>query len=127
MLTTDTNNIVSVNSAATLISADNVDKVRERCYNYFTSTTQSNMKIIDGVHRMYRNADAKYGRFAYGVKKYTADGDPYIENDMPTSVGDYIVAETEFLGNLKGFVASQNYSIVSGRIIVKDTVLEVDA
>lgn len=127
VLTTDTKNIVSVSSSATLVSANNVDKVLERCYNYFTSTTQSNMKIVDGVHRVYRNADAKYGRFVYGAKKYTADGEPHIENDIPTAVGDYIVAETEFLGDLKGFVASQSYSIVSGRIIVKDTVLEVDA
>ncbi len=131
ILATDPQNIVDVNSSATLISSANVDRVLERCYNYLTQTTSIKMKIVDGVHKeeaetlFYRYGENVYGEFLYGGEVARANTPRYIY-DQPTKVGETVVAQTEFLGDMQGMILSQNYNITGGRILVKDSVLSVE-
>ena len=105
---TDTENIVSVQNA-TLVSSDNIDNVLERCYNYYSTNMQVNLKIIEGKHK------SRYGEFKYGEHAYGKSID-----DMPTNVGEKITCKTEYLGDVKGRILKQTYAL-NGGIIVKDT------
>lgn len=105
---TDTENIVSVQNA-TLVSSDNIDNVLERCYNYYSTNMQVNLKIVDGKHR------ARYGEFKYGEFEYGKSVD-----DVTTNVGEKITCETEYLGNITGRILMQTYNL-NGGILMKDT------
>ena len=77
---------------ATLISSDNVDRILNLCYNYIVNTERTSMKIIDG------------------------------KNDEPTTVGDFITFETDYLGQRQGRIIRQSFSLVGG-ILVKDSIV----
>lgn len=96
VLTTDKENAYSVINA-TLISADNVDKVLDVLYNRYVKNKKVRAKIIDG-----RNAD---GSFQKAV-----------------NLGDLIEVETPFAGTLQCVAESQSFHL-NGGILVKDTVL----
>lgn len=119
VLSTDTDNVVSVQNA-TLVSANNVDNLLERCYNYFVNTRQVNSKIAEGKHRTKGNA-IKYGEKKYGEFKY-GERNIIITRDQIVNVGDLIEQQTEYLGNVRGRVIKQTYNL-NGGIIIKDTIV----
>lgn len=96
VLTTDKENAYSVTNA-TLISADNVDKVLDVLYNRYVKNKKVRAKIIDG-----RNADGSFQK--------------------PVNLGDLIEVETPFSGTLQCVAESQSFHL-NGGILVKDTVL----
>ena len=91
VLSTDIEKVVSIESA-TLVSADNIDKILDLCYNYIVNTEKTSMKIVDR------------------------------RNDFPTTVGDLISYETEYLGKRQGRIIKQTFSLVGG-ILSKDSVV----
>ena len=99
VLTTDLENIISINDA-TLVSENNVDNLLEICYNYLVKTQKVNLKIIEA--RKKENDEIVY--------------------DGAVNIGDFIEAETEYMGDVVGHVIQQSYSL-NGGIIVKDTVI----
>ena len=92
--------IVAIESA-TLVSANNIDNIIEKCYNYIVATNQVNLRIVEGKHII---------------------GDEMVY-DQPVNVGDLIEAETEYLGNVTGRAISQTFNL-NGGIIIKDTVMK---
>lgn len=96
-----------------LITAGNIDKVLQMCYNYFTSIKQTTMKVI-------AKADAQthptYGTFKYGTQTYGASLKK-TTNSVTVSLGDCVEFETEYLGNLRGVIISQSYSLTGGRLV----------
>ena len=88
---TDPDNVVSIPSA-TLVSADNVAAVLERCVKYYGSRKTVNMKIVES-------------------------------EGFTTKAGDMIKCETEYLGDIQGYITSQSYALVGG-ILIKDTKLK---
>lgn len=102
VLASDIDNIVSVQNA-TLVSNANIDKVLEKCYNYYVNNNVVNLKIVEGKHEDKSNAGAIS-----------------IIYDELTKVGEYIECETEYLGNAQGVIAKQTYNL-NGNIIIKDT------
>lgn len=100
VMQTDSENIVSV-QAATLVSAQNVDKLLDKCYNYYVNNSTINLKIVEGKHEKERQTKS-------------------VIYDIPTKVGDYIECMTEYLGTIQGRIVKQSYSL-NGNIIVKDT------
>jgi hypothetical protein len=118
-LATDTENIISIRDA-TLVSANNIDNLLERCYNYYINRRIVNLKIVEAKHRT-TNSATKYGQKKYGTFKYGAGGIGVIW-DKSVNVGDFIEAETEYLGNVRGRAIKQTFNL-NGGIIIKDTVM----
>lgn len=100
---TDVDNIISVQNA-TLVSITNLDKVIERCYNYYSSQNLINLKIVEGKHEVNENNETT------------------VTYDQATKIGEVITCDTEYLGNLKGYIVKQSYNL-NGGIIIKDTVI----
>ena len=117
VLASEVEKVVSVEDA-TLVSADNVDKVLEKCYNYYTKTSTVNMKIVEGKH-ITGGTVIKYGQLKYGKFKYGTKVPIRIAYDATTNVGDKIRAETEYLGSIEGIIEKQTFNL-NGGIIVKD-------
>lgn len=116
VLSTDTENIISIENA-TLVSAQNVDNLIERCYNYYANRRTVNLKIIEGKHRSTnRYGENKYGSFKFGR------GGSGVAYDKPVSAGDLIEVETEYLGNIEGRIIKQSFNL-NGGIIIKDTIM----
>lgn len=105
---TDMPNVISV-SNATLVSADNVANILEKCYNYYEQNDRVNLKIVEGKRK------ARYGGIKYGAAVYNQ-----ITEDIPTAVGEKIICQSEYLGDITGFILKQTYNL-NGGIIVKDT------
>lgn len=104
VLSTDIENVVSVESA-TLVSRSNIDKVLEECYNYFITKERTiNLKIVEGKH--------VYGETLPSVVTY----------DEPVNVGETITVQTEYLGDIEGVVMKQSFNL-NGGIIIKDTTM----
>lgn len=108
--------IISVESA-TLVSKNNIDKIIEICYNYFTNTKSVNSKIIEGKHFF---EGKKYGQKKYGTFKYGSDRLLY---DKQISVGDIIDVEMEYGNNYRGRVIKQTFNL-NGGIIVKTATIK---
>lgn len=108
LMITDMPNIISV-SNATLVSSDNVAKIIEKCYNYYEQNDRVNLKIVEGKRK------ARYGGIKYGAAVYNQ-----ITEDIPTAVGEKIICQSEYLGDITGFILKQTYNL-NGSIIVKDT------
>jgi hypothetical protein len=114
----DTDNVISIQNA-TLVSNNNVDKLLEKCYNYFVNRRTTNMKIVEGKHISYSTTKygaKKYGQFKYGERKANVSYDKIVK------VGDVINFATEYSGNIQGRVIKQTYNL-NGGIIIKDTVV----
>ena len=113
--------IVSVQNA-TLVSQHNIDNVIEKCYNYFVKTRTVKFKIVDGKHielgEIHKYGEAKYGSIKYGERHKSV-----ITYDTPTSVGQVIETDTEYLGKLQGTILKQTFNL-NGGIIIKDTILK---
>jgi hypothetical protein len=119
LLITDTENIISIRDA-TLVSANNVDILLEKCYNYYVTNRKINLKIVESKKIVYGDSikygEKKYGNLRYGQKHKT------VIQDSPVNVGDFIETETEYLGNIQGRVIRESFNL-NGNIIVKDTVM----
>ena len=105
---TDMPNVISV-SNATLVSADNVANILEKCYNYYEKNDRVNLKIVEGKRK------ARYGGIKYGTAAYNQ-----VADDIPTNVGEKITCQSEYLGDITGIIVKQTYNL-NGGIIVKDT------
>lgn len=105
---TDMPNVISV-SNATLVSADNVANILEKCYNYYEQNDMVNLKIVEGKRK------ARYGGIKYGTSRYNQ-----VTDDIPTNVGEKITCQSEYLGDITGKIVKQTYNL-NGGIIVKDT------
>lgn len=105
---TDMPNVISV-SNATLVSADNVANILEKCYNYYEQNDMVNLKIVEGKRK------ARYGGVKYGTAAYNQ-----VTDDIPTNVGEKITCQSEYLGDITGIILKQTYNL-NGGIIVKDT------
>lgn len=105
---TDMPNVISV-SNATLVSADNVANILEKCYNYYEQNDMVNLKIVEGKRK------ARYGGIKYGTAAYNQ-----VTDDIPTNVGEKITCQSEYLGDITGKIVKQTYNL-NGGIIVKDT------
>ena len=122
VLSTDIERVVSVENA-TLVSQNNVDKVLEKCYHYFTKEKETSLKIIEGKHVIYGGA-IKYGQgLKYGSgRKYGENVPNEVTYDDPVNVGETITTETEYLGKIEGVVVKQSFNL-NGGIIIKDTIM----
>lgn len=120
VLATDKENVITIDQA-TLVSANNVDNVLERCYNWIVRTDTTNLKIVEGK-TVIENGRVKYGQKKYGTFKYGEELPPTIVYDEPVNVGETIRAETEYKGVVEGIAIKQTYNL-NGNIIIKDTVL----
>jgi hypothetical protein len=118
VLSTDAENIISIENA-TLFSAQNVDNLIERCYNYYNKNRAVNLKIVEGRHTK-KNGE-KYGRDKYGLFKYGNEPSGF-EYDKTVNVGDLVEVETEYLGNIEGRIIKQSFNL-NGGIIIKDTIM----
>lgn len=118
VLGSDVENIISIENA-TLVSAQNVDNLIERCYNYYNKNRAVNLKIVEGRHTK-KNGE-KYGRDKYGLFKYGNEPSGF-EYDKTVNVGDLVEVETEYLGNIEGRIIKQSFNL-NGGIIIKDTIM----
>lgn len=120
VLASEIEKIVAV-EAATLVTADNVDSVAEKCYAWLTRTTTTSLKIVEGKHvsggEYYRYGQAKYGTFKYGTKTTNV-----VTYDKAVNVGEVITSETEYLGSVTGRIIKQTFNL-NGGIIIKETEL----
>jgi hypothetical protein len=121
VLASDIEKVVSITDA-TLVSKDNIDKVLQKCYNWFERTNQTNLKIVEGKHIIYGKV-ATYGSVLYGEFPYGYKSPDEVLYDEPVSVGKKINAETEYLGVVSGILIKQSYNL-DGNIIVKEAVLK---
>lgn len=115
----DVSNVVSI-ASGTLVSNANIDKILGMCYNYITSESTINLKIIEGKHE--EKSITYYGEKAYGTFLYGSGLSRKSTNDTPVSVGEKITTETEYLGYLIGRVIKQTFNL-NGGVIIKDTVM----
>lgn len=121
VLATDTENNISI-SKATLVSKENIDKVLDICYNYYSRNINVNAKIIDRKH--IEGGDLmRYGQgFVYGSFKFRDKSPKIITYDKPVNLGDIINIDTDYLGLFSGRVESQDYSL-NGNNIVKEVLI----
>jgi hypothetical protein len=108
-------------SDATLVSANNIDNVLEKCYNWITRVNQTNLRIVEGKHIIetepIKYGEAKYGTFIYGLSPTRE-----VTYDQEVNVGEKLRAETEYLGDVVGTLIKQTFNL-NGGIIIKDAVL----
>lgn len=107
VLASDLENVYEV-TGETLINSTNADSVLTNVFNFVTRRAQTNMSIVEGKKRV------QYGTAKYGTTKYGQ----YIFDNV-VEPGDIITAETEYLGNVTGYVISERYNL-NGGILVKE-------
>ena len=121
LLAGDLEKTISIENA-TLVSQYNVDNIVEKCYNYFIKTKSSNVKIVEGKHvkpqGIYKYGKARYGKIKYGEKMPNV-----IIYDQPTTVGEKVQTETEYLGIFEGIILKQTFNL-NGGIIIKDSIIK---
>ena len=121
VLQSEIEKVVSVDNA-TLVSANNIDKIVYSCYNWLTKTNTTNLKIVDGKHVQY-GEPIKWGQKKWGTFKWGQKYPNIVTYDEPVNVGENISAETEYLGNVTGRIIKQSFNL-NGNIIVKEAVLK---
>ena len=123
VLLSDTENIISIQNA-TLVSASNIDIVLERCYNYYKSNTNINLKIVESKHEV-KKPTSLYGSAIYGVAIYggSAKNTRNLTYDQISEVGQIIDVDTEYSGVNTGIILKQTYNL-NGGIVIKDTILK---
>ena len=104
VLANEIEKIIAVNNA-TLVSQYNVDNLLEKCYNWLIRTNSTNLKIVEGKHIQY------------------GETSNIITYDKRVNVGDYIYAETEYLGTVEGRITKQTFNL-NGGIIIKDCIMK---
>lgn len=108
---------------ATLVSSRNIDKVLNNCYNYYKNMSFVNLKIIEGKKEV-ETGYAKYGEAKYGEALYGVESESRaVVSDPTTKVGDVVVSQTEYLGDVEGRILKQTYTL-NGNILVKDSKLK---
>lgn len=115
-------NIAEVQGAY-LVSRRQRNAILQRCYDYLTRTTTTNLSIVEGRHIKY-GENVKYGggtKYGSGVK-YGVQPD-VITSDEPTYCGQKITAKTEYLGDVTGVIVSQSFNL-NGKSIIKESVLK---
>ena len=120
VLTTDSENAITI-SNATLISKDNVDKILDMCYNYYSQNVNVKAKIIERKNVEYHEP-FKYGQGIYGLFKYGNEATKSVTYDTPINLGDMIEIDASYFGEFVGRIESQNYNL-NGNSIVKDVVI----
>ena len=120
VLASEIEKIVSVENA-TLVSVHNIDTILNKCFDYLTKTSSTNLKIVEGKHITYGDY-VKYGQVKYGTFKYGSKTANIITYDKAVNVGENIEAETEYLGVVSGRITKQSFNL-NGGIIVKEAVL----
>lgn len=113
--------IVAVENA-TLVSANNIDNILEKCYNWFMKTGATNLKIVEGKHVTYGDY-IKFGEVKFGEVKFGEKMPNIVTYDAPVEIGQNINAETEYLGVVSGRIIKQSFGL-NGNIIVKEAVLK---
>ncbi len=91
-LATDIEKVVSVKNA-TLISTNNLDKILDLCYNYYSKTRKVAVKIAERTGK-----------------------------DASTSVGNILTVDTPLGSSIKGVIESQSFKLVGG-LLIKDTII----
>lgn len=104
VLANEIEKIIAVNNA-TLVSQYNVDNLLEKCYNWLIRTNSTNLKIVEGKHIQY------------------GETSNIITYDKRVNAGDYIYAETEYLGTVEGRITKQTFNL-NGGIIIKDCIMK---
>ena len=84
------------------------------------NTRKTNLRIVEAKHTIWGDV-VKYGQKKYGDMKY-GQRIKTVEYDQCANVGDLIQFETEYLGDITGYITKQSYSL-NGGIIIKDTVV----
>ena len=120
VLASEIEKVVSVENA-TLVSAHNIDKILNICYNWIARISTTNLKIVEGKHVVEANVST-YGDAVYGESVYGGSGTAVVY-DKPVNVGENINAETEYLGVVSGRLIKQSFNL-NGNIIVKEAVLK---
>lgn len=118
VLASEIEKVVAIDNA-TLVSQYNIDNVIEKCYNWLVRNKTINMSIVEGKHIVYGNG-SKYGQKKYNTFKYGHS--QTVQYDMPVEVGNAIIAKTEYLGELKGTIVRQDFTL-NGNIIIKKSKL----
>ncbi len=121
VLASEIEKVVAIQNA-TLVNANNVGGILDRCYDYLTKVDSTNLKIVEGKHVQYGDY-IKYGQAKYGTFKYGAKTPNIVTYDQPVNVGENIEAETEYLGIVSGRIIKQSFSL-NGGIIIKEAVLK---
>lgn len=123
VLSSDVENVISVQNA-TLVSFNNIDRIVEKCYNYYENTGVINLSIIEGKHEV-KTEESIYGIATYGLSTYMGydKSSRIVVKDQITEVGQVIDVETEYLGVNQGRILRQSYNL-NGGILIKDTILK---
>lgn len=108
---------------ATLINSDNVNEILDKLFGYYNNPNFVNLKIIEGKKEV-EIGYAKYGEAKYGEALYSSGAKSRaVVSDPTTKVGDVIVSQTEYLGDVKGRIVKQTYTL-NGNILVKESKLK---
>lgn len=123
VLSSDVENVISVQNA-TLVSFNNIDRIVEKCYDYYENTGVINLSIIEGKHEV-KTEKSIYGIATYGLSTYMGydKSSRIVVKDQITEVGQVIDVETEYLGVNQGRILRQSYNL-NGGILIKDTILK---
>lgn len=123
VLSSDVENVISVQNA-TLVSFNNIDRIVEKCYDYYENTGVINLSIIEGKHEV-KTEKSIYGIATYGLSTYMGydKSSRSVVKDQITEVGQVIDVETEYLGVNQGRILRQSYNL-NGGILIKDTILK---
>lgn len=116
----DVEKIIAVENA-TLISQSNLDKIVEKCYNYYIQNQTINAKIVESKH-IKGGEIVRYGEKKYGEIKYGGLTPKIITYDIETNVGDKIELDTEYLGKKIGRIIRQSFNL-NGGTVIKDSVI----
>lgn len=94
---------------ATLINAENVDKIADLCYNVFARNIMADMAIVEGktVTEEWVQTDEGYTLIET------------VEHDKAVNVGDLIAFDTPYEQDVQARVVSQKYRLF-GNIVVKN-------
>ena len=112
---TDLQNIASVDNA-TLVSANNVDKVLDMCYDYYINKSNITMDILEGQDLV--ETQPLYDVALFDVDTY--DVTSSFVDQQKTKVGDIITADTAYLGLVGGRIEKQSFSL-AGNICWKSS------
>ena len=121
VLASEIENIARIDNA-TLVSLNNIDKVAEKCYNWFMRNQSTNLSIVESKH-VTGGKTITYGNAKYGIDKYGGKTPSIITYDERVNVGDVINAETEYLGIVSGRLIKQTFNLNSN-VIIKEAVLK---
>lgn len=121
VLASEVEKVISIESA-TLVSPANINNVLEKCYNWLIKTNTTNLSIVEGKH-IIDGGYIQYGEMEYGTFEYNQKAPDILEYDEPVKLGEFIGAETEYLGTVSGRLIKQSFNL-NGGIIIKEAELK---